>query len=155
MCSCLPHYLLFEPVPPTQQGRPLSVCSTGGKLDYQWMLACIMKNIELAQKIARENNARAQQKMKECYDRTVREPDFLEGSTYGFSFSKARRGFPRNSCTITMVLIWWWKNLVLCIIVCELATTNQSVPLCMQIARKRLSTQMIDQSNRQKRVLMI
>lgn len=96
MCSCLPHYLLFEPVPPTQQGRPLSVCSTGGKLDYQWMLACIMKNIELAQKIARENNARAQQKMKECYDRTVREPDFLEGSTVWVFVLKGKKGLSKK-----------------------------------------------------------
>ena len=39
----------------------------------------IVKQIELGQRIARENTHRAQQKMKAQYDKTAQEPNFLEG----------------------------------------------------------------------------
>jgi len=52
----------------------------------------IVKSIEIAQTIARENIARAQQKMKEYYDRTAKEPNFPEGSKVWVYIPKSKNG---------------------------------------------------------------
>lgn len=39
-----------------------------------------VRNIKLAQQIARDNIARTQHKMKEYYDRSARDPNYVEGS---------------------------------------------------------------------------
>lgn len=56
----------------------------------------IVKSIEIAQTIARENIARAQQKMKEYYDRTAKEPNFPEGSKVWVYIPKSKKGLSKK-----------------------------------------------------------
>ena len=56
----------------------------------------IVKNIEIAQNMARDNNARAQQKMKEYYDRKAKEPDFIEGSKVWVFVPKGKKGLSKK-----------------------------------------------------------
>ena len=56
----------------------------------------IVKNIEIAQKIARDNIARAQQKQKEYYDRTAKEANFLEGSKVWVFVPKTKKGLSKK-----------------------------------------------------------
>ena len=56
----------------------------------------IVRNIELSQQIARDNIARAQQKMKEYYDRTAKESDYVEGSKVWVYVPKTYKGLSKK-----------------------------------------------------------
>lgn len=56
----------------------------------------VVKTIELAQHMARENIARAEQKMKEYYDCSAQEPDFVEGSKVWVYIPKSYKGLSRK-----------------------------------------------------------
>ena len=56
----------------------------------------IVKNIEIAQKIARDNITRAQQKQKEYYDRNAKEKNFVEGSKVWVFVPKAKKGLSKK-----------------------------------------------------------
>ena len=56
----------------------------------------IVRNIEVAQQIARDNTARAQQKMKEYYDRSAKVPTFVEGSRVWVYIPKSYKGLSKK-----------------------------------------------------------
>ena len=56
----------------------------------------IVKQIELGQRIARENTQRAQQKMKAQYDKNAQEPNFLEGQRVWVFTPKTFKGLSRK-----------------------------------------------------------
>ncbi|KAL9978457.1 hypothetical protein ACROYT_G015976 [Oculina patagonica] len=81
-------------------GVAVLLASMGGDLDSQMDVSehrCrIVKNIELLQQIALENIARAQQKMKEYYDRSSQEPNFLEGDKVWVFTPQRKRGLSKK-----------------------------------------------------------
>ena len=56
----------------------------------------IVKQIELAQQIAKENIMRAQQKMKAYYDKRAAEPDFIEGQKVWVFTPKTKKGLSKK-----------------------------------------------------------
>ena len=60
----------------------------------------IVENAELAQNLARENTQRAQQRIKDNYDRNARDPEFEVGQKVWVYTVELKKG-PRRSCCIT------------------------------------------------------
>lgn len=56
----------------------------------------IVKNIEIVQQLARDNIARTQQKMKEYYDRSARDPHYVEGSKVWVYVPKTYKGLSKK-----------------------------------------------------------
>ena len=56
----------------------------------------IVKQIELAQQIAKENIMRTQQKMKAYYDKHASEPDFIEGQKVWIFTPKTKKGLSKK-----------------------------------------------------------
>ena len=57
----------------------------------------VIRNIELAQLIARDNTYKAQQRMKIYYDCNTAEPTFVEGDFVWVFTPKTRKGLTKKS----------------------------------------------------------
>ena len=56
----------------------------------------IVENVELAQNLARENLQRAQQNMKDYYDRNAKDPQFKDGQKVWVYIPRTKKGLSKK-----------------------------------------------------------
>jgi len=66
---------------------------TTSALEYRKL---IVENVELAQNLARENTQRAQQRMKDYYDRNAKDPEFEVGQKVWVYTSRTKKGLSKK-----------------------------------------------------------
>ena len=72
---------------------PADESLTTSALEYR---KCIVENVELSQNLARENTQRAQQRMKDCYDRNAKDPEFEVGEKVWFYTPRTEKGLSKK-----------------------------------------------------------
>jgi len=90
-----PFYLLYEREPLLPMDISLSP-PTDAASSIAEHRRRIVKQIELAQQLARENIMRTQQKMEAYYDKRAADPDFIEGQKVWVFTSKTYKGLSKK-----------------------------------------------------------